>query len=106
MARPRVRTVVLELIHRLLVSTMSIFVPTVLPEHTRPVLEHHHLVFASIVLLARTLLQPAPPSLLHVIAVLPEHSRRPPVLLRLAPAQTVLLVFTQQLLGRVPLVLV
>ena len=106
MARPRVRIVVLELIHQLLVSTMSIFAPTVLQEHTRLVLEHHHLVFASIVLLVRTLLQLVPQLLLHAIAVLPEHSRRPPVPLRLAPARTVLLVFTQQLLGRVPLVLV
>ena len=106
MEPPRVQTVVLELIPRLLVSTMSIFAPTALPEHTRPALEHHHLGFASIVLLVRTVLPRVPPSLLHVIAVLPEHSRQPLVPHRLAPVRTVLPVYTQQLLERLPLVLV
>ena len=106
MARPRVLTVVLGLIHRLLVSTMPIFAPTVLPEHTRPVLEHHRLEHVSIVLLVLTLLQLAPLSLRLVIAVLLEHFRRPLVPHRLAHARTVLPVYTQQLLERMPLVLV
>ena len=106
MARPRVLTVVLGLIHRLLVSTMPIFAPTVLPEHTRPVLEHHRLEHASIVLLVLTLLQLAPLSLRLVIAVLLEHFRWLLVPLRLVPAQTVLLVCTRQLSERLPLVLV
>ncbi len=106
MARPRVLTVVLEPIHQLLVSAMSIFVPTAPPGHTLPVLELLHLAYASIVLLVPTLLQLVPQLLLHAIAVLPEHSRRPPVLLRLAPARTVLLVYTRLLLEPLPPVLV